>query len=136
MLKKMRPLVALVALVLVIGACGDDDESTGNGDNQQIATSARSFAFTPASWTVASGQDVTLTMTNTSDTEHEWVIMNAPIASEDEFTEEGVFWEVEAGAGETATDSFTPPAPGTYQVICGLEGHFTAGMVGELVVTG
>jgi plastocyanin len=137
MIRKMRPLVALAAVVLMLGACGDDStDTTANANNQQIAASARSFAYTPASWTVAAGQDVTLTLTNTSDTEHEWVIMKAPITAEADFTEEGVFWEVEAGAGETVTDSFTPPEPGTYQIICGLEGHFTAGMLGELVVTG
>jgi len=135
MMKRTRLLIALVAVVMLIAACGDDDDAAAD-TNQQIATSARSFAFTPASWTVASGSDVTLTMTNTSDTDHEWVIMKAPIASEDEFTEEGVYWEVEALAGATASDSFTPPAPGTYQILCGLEGHFTAGMVGELIVTG
>lgn len=133
-MKTTRLFVAFMAVALLVAACGDDDAAAD--DNQQIAASASSFAFTPASWTVASGTDVTLTMTNTSDTEHEWVIMKAPIASEDEFTEEGVFWEVEAGAGDTVTESFTPPAAGTYQVICGIGGHFTAGMVGELVVTG
>lgn len=138
MMRKTRLLIALTAVVLVLGACGDDDstDTTANANSQQIAASARSFAFTPASWTVASGTDVTLTVTNTSDTEHEWVIMKAPIASEGEFTEEGVYWEVEAQAGATNSGTFTPPAPGTYQVICGLEGHFAAGMVGELVVTG
>jgi len=136
MLKRMTPVVAIMALMLVISACGDDTtETTANPNNQQLTASARSFAYTPADWTVSAGKDVTLTLTNTSDTEHEWVIMKTPIEAEADFTEEAVFWEVEAGAGETVTASFTPPAAGTYQIICGLEGHFTAGMKGQLTVT-
>jgi plastocyanin len=136
MLKRMTPVVAFMALMLMLSACGDDSSTTtANPNAQAISASARSFAYDPASWTVSSGEDVTISLTNTSDTEHEWVIMKAPIASEDEFTEDGVYWEIEAQAGETNSGTFTPPEPGTYQIICGLEGHFTAGMVGELVVT-
>ncbi len=136
MLKRMTPVVAIMMLMLMISACGDDSSgTTANPNNQQISASARSFAYTPDSWTVSAGSDVTISLTNTSDTEHEWVIMKTPISTEDEFTEEAVYWELEAQAGETNSDTFTPPAPGTYQIICGLEGHFTAGMVGELVVT-
>jgi uncharacterized cupredoxin-like copper-binding protein len=40
--------------------------------------------------------------------------------------------EVEAGATKTLT--FTAPDAGTYQVICAIEGHFDAGMEGELTV--
>jgi plastocyanin len=109
-MKKTRPLAALIAVVLLVGACGDD--STAVDDNQQIAATARSFAYTPASWTVAAGTDVTLTLTNTSDTDHEWVILKTPVSTEDEFTEDDVYWEIEAGAGETKSESFTPPPPG------------------------
>jgi len=133
-MKKVRLLAILVVPLLALGGCGDD--STANDNNQQISATSQSFAFTPDSWTVASGQDVTLSLTNTSDIEHEWVILKTPIDSEGQFAEDNVYWEVEAGAGETVSESFTPPEPGTYQVICGLSGHFTAGMVGTLTVTG
>jgi len=43
---------------------------------------------------------------------------------------------MEATAGAVATETFTAPAAGTYQIICALEGHFDSGMEGELVVTG
>lgn len=135
MAKRTRLLIALMAMVLVVAACGGDDDAAPS-DTQQIASNASSFKFDPATWTVAAGQDVTLTLTNASDAEHEWVIMKAPIASEADFTEDGVYWEMEAEPGESKSDTFTPPAPGTYQIVCAIDGHFTAGMVGELVVTG
>ena len=132
---KKAMLVATVVAVLAIPACGDDDAGNG-GDGTDIAATATNFAFSPDLWTVAAGDEVTLTLTNSADEEHEWVIMTTPIASEAEFTEDAVYWEMEAGAGEVASDTFTAPAAGTYQIICALEGHFDSGMTGELVVTG
>ncbi|HLE39591.1 MAG TPA: plastocyanin/azurin family copper-binding protein [Acidimicrobiia bacterium] len=125
--------VVFAALALIVAACGDDD---AGGEGAQIAATATNFAFSPDLWTVATGEEVTLTLTNAADEDHEWVIMNSPITSEAEFAEDLVFWEMEAGPGAVATDTFTAPAAGTYQVICALEGHFDSGMEAELVVTG
>ena len=130
-----KRLVTLIGLVAILtAACGDDDAGTSDGTT--LAATAVNFSFTPDLWTVAAGEEVTLTLTNAADQRHEWVIMRAPITSEDEFTQEGVLWEMESQAGEIVTDTFTAPEAGTYQVICGLEGHFNSGMVGELIVTG
>ena len=136
---KRLMMMSLVALAIVAVACGDDDAATttaAGGDTTQIAATAMNFSFTPDLWTVGAGDEVTLTLTNAADEDHEWVIMRAPIAAETEFTEEGVLWEMETTAGEVKSETFTAPAAGTYQIICGLEGHFDAGMFGELVVTG
>ncbi|MET0880054.1 MAG: cupredoxin domain-containing protein, partial [Acidimicrobiales bacterium] len=84
-------------------------------------------------WTVPAGE-FELEFTNDGSTDHEWVIMTEPITSEAEFTEEGVLDEVETGAGETVTATFTVDDAGEYQIICGLEGHFDAGMEGTLTV--
>ena len=132
---KHRLILSIALVALLTAACGDDDTGDG-GDGTAIAASATNFAFDPDLWTVAAGEAVTLTLTNAADEAHEWVIMNAPIASEAEFAEDAVYWEMEAEAGDVATDTFTAPAAGTYQIICALEGHFDSGMVGELVVTG
>jgi len=130
--------MSLVVLALVAVACGDDDDATDTtaAGGTQLTATATNFAFSPDLWTVAAGEEVSLTLTNGADEDHEWVIMNAPIASEAEFTEAGVYWEMEATAGAVATDTFTAPAAGTYQILCALEGHFDSGMEGELVVTG
>lgn len=125
-------ILSLATLSLVMLACGDDDADT-SGD---IAAVTQDFSFTPTNWTVAAGQEVTLTLTNSGSQVHEWVIMSAPITSGADFTEDAVIWEMEAAAGSVATDTFTAPAAGTYQIICAIEGHFDSGMEGELVVTG
>jgi plastocyanin len=131
-----RLALGLVVLAVLMAACGDDDAGNGDDDGTAIAATATNFAFSPDLWTVGAGEEVTLTLTNSADQTHEWVLMSAPIASEADFTEDAVIWEMEAEAGDVATDTFTAPAAGTYQIICALEGHFDSGMHGELVVTG
>jgi len=129
---RTAPLLG-AALLLVVGAgCGDDDGGGDDGDNAIEAT-ASEFQFEPNEWSVDAGT-FTLDFTNDGTTDHEWVIMSEEIGSEDEFAEDKVLDEVEAGAGDTVSQEFTVDDPGTYQVICGLEGHFDAGMEGTLTV--
>jgi uncharacterized cupredoxin-like copper-binding protein len=134
-------LLAAVALggALVFAGCGDDDDETGGtaGTGSQIEATASEFTFTPASWTVPAGQEVTISFDNEGQVEHEWVIIDKgeDIASEAEFTEDKVLFEVEAiDPGANSEETFTVDEPGTYQVICALPGHFNAGMKGALTV--
>ena len=125
---------AFVGLGLVLAtACG--------GDAQEPAATAleaevSDFQFEPSEWTAAADTDVTMSVTNAGETDHEWVIIKSgqEIEAEDEFTEELVEFEVEAvPPGETGEGTFNLPA-GTHQIICALEGHFSAGMEGELTL--
>jgi plastocyanin len=124
-------LVAVAALALV--ACGDDDEEPSTS----IDATASEFQFEPASWTVPVGQEFTIAFENDGSVEHEWAVIKRgdDIASEDEFAEDKVLFEVEAiPPGESATERFTIDEAGTYQVICAIDGHFDAGMEGTLSV--
>lgn len=133
-------LFAALALggALVVG-CGDDDDETGEttGTGTRIEATASEFAFAPASWTVPAGDEVTITFNNDGQAEHEWVIIKKgeDIASEADFAEDKVLFEVEAvDPGASDEETFTVDEPGTYQVICALSGHFSAGMKGTLTV--
>jgi uncharacterized cupredoxin-like copper-binding protein len=126
--------LAGAALVLgsLVAACGGP--RTAN-----LTVVLTDFAFTPADVTVTAGQDVNLTLTNNGSVDHEWVLMEAgyqvtvPFSDDDE---PHVYWEAEAGAGETKSFTFTAPSePGDYQIVCGIPGHIEAGMVGTLTVT-
>jgi len=139
MTKKYRVIALAAAALLLFGACGDDDGGDGgNGGANTLAVEADSFQFTPSSWSIPGNTDITITLTNASNVDdHEWAVLNegVTISSEAEFAEELVLTEIEAvppGESETAVLSF---APGTYQVICALEGHFDSGMTGTLTVT-
>jgi uncharacterized cupredoxin-like copper-binding protein len=125
---RTRLLISMAVTALLIAACG------GGGDS--ISADAQEFEFSPTSWTVDEGAEVTLTLTNNGTEEHEWVILSEEITSEDQFSEDLVIWEMEADPGVSAKDTFTAPAAGTYQVICALDGHFSSGMEGTLTVEG
>lgn len=140
-----RTTAAVLAaiVVLLLSACGDDDAATDDGGGAEGSTSieaaAAEYAFSPDSWTVPAGEEFTIELSNEGSIQHEWAVLKAgeEIASEDEFTEDKVLFEVEAiPAGESTTESFTIDDAGTHQVICAIEGHFDAGMEGTLEVTG
>lgn len=127
--KNMRWVVGLT-IVSLLGACGGDSDDASTS----LDVSAAEFEFSPSSYVIPAGTEVPLTFTNDGALLHEWVIMTTPIAEESEFTEDLVLWEEEAEAGETKEVTIPPLDAGTYQIICAIEGHFAAGMEGELVV--
>jgi plastocyanin len=126
---KVLVVAAAGAVALLAVGCGDDGDEGSGG----LEATATEFEFEPNDWTVSAGE-FELEFINDGSVDHEWVIMNEPIASEEEFTEEGVLDEVETGPGETVTATFTVDEAGEYQILCGLEGHFDAGMEGTLTV--
>ncbi len=134
----------LLAVALALAACGDsggdgnggDGNGGDGGDGTQIAVIATDFVFTPATYTVGTGSEVTVTLTNEGALEHNWVLLAEPIRSEDELDEGSYLAEATALAGDSGTVTFTAPAAGDYQVICDIPGHFAAGMEADLAVTG
>jgi uncharacterized cupredoxin-like copper-binding protein len=103
------------------------------------------FSYIPSTITVTAGEPVTLLIENTGQIEHDFVIDPIDVSS---VSVEG------SGVGEhhmsgghmeydlhvstlpqgTSELSFTPNVPGTYKIFCSVDGHETAGMIGELVV--
>lgn len=82
-------------------------------------------AFSPATFSAMTGQNVTLTFTN-SDTlptgRHDLVIDNVTATDV-------------IGQGESMTVTFVAPAPGTYTFYCSVPGHRANGMEGTFTVT-
>ncbi|MBA2337862.1 MAG: cupredoxin domain-containing protein [Acidimicrobiia bacterium] len=144
-------LGALLFALAVIGACGGDDggapAATSNGEAgepAEITVGMTEFAFDPATVSVATGAEITVTVENQGTVEHDWVVLDQgrEIAAEADLPEdtaevnqEWAVASVHTEPGEAATTSFTAPAAGTYQIICLIPGHFSAGMEGELTVT-
>jgi Cu+-exporting ATPase len=84
---------------------------------------ARDVRFDPADLTVPAGRFVVLRFTNDDPVFHDWMVEDLA--------------NVDAGArpGQTQRLRFVLDRPGTYRIICSVEGHAEAGMVGTLVVT-
>jgi len=131
MVRKFALLSILTLSVLILVACGAKGP-------QKISATMTDFKYDPTSWTVSAGKEVELTLKNNGTVDHEWVIIKKgmevtlPFNDDDE---EKVFWEMEAGPGETKTETFTAPSdPGTYTIVCGTPGHLEQGMAGTLTV--
>ena len=124
--------LALV-FVFLLAACGG-----GSGPSRTINVEFTEFHFTPDAFTIPAGQEITINATNNGAVVHEFVIMKLGESVGEDFGDEdegNIFWEVEAEAGKKVSETFTAPTePGEYQVVCGTEGHYVAGMVGKLTV--
>jgi len=126
-------LVIFSVFVLVLTACGG-----GSKISKTINVEFTDFHYTPDTFTVPAGEDVTLNAKNNGAVVHEFVIMKFGTTVGEDFGDEdtgNIYWELEVEPGESKIVTFTVPTePGEYQVVCGTQGHYVAGMVGKLIV--
>ncbi len=131
-MKKIRFVVVLLLLSLALTACG------GSRPVTNFTVDMIEFTFTPSEVVVPAGQEITITANNNGAVVHEFVIMKLGETVGEDFgdeDEDNIYWEVEVDPAGSKTVTFTAPSePGTYQVVCGTEGHYIAGMVGSLTV--
>ncbi len=132
-MKKTTLLLVFVLLAsMLLTACG------GGAPSTNLKVDMTDFHYAPDKFIIPAGQEITLNIKNSGAVVHEFVIMKAGQTVGDDFgpeDEENIYWEVEVDPGASKTVTFTAPASaGDYQVICGTEGHFKAGMVGALTV--
>jgi uncharacterized cupredoxin-like copper-binding protein len=125
-------MVTLLGLSLILTACG------AGGPSTTIDVTMTDFQFTPNTFKIPAGQEITVNAVNNGAVEHEFVIFKLGTDAGEEFgpeDEENIYWEVEVLAGQSSTVTFTAPSePGEYYITCGTEGHLVAGMVGSLTV--
>lgn len=129
-----RLATILAAAILTLAACGG-----ASGPSTSIKVTMTDFAFTPNSFTVPAGQQISADLTNNGATTHSFVIMQAGHDVKTHFTDADkafIYWsQAEVPPGESVKASFTAPTePGEYQILCDIAGHFEAGMVGKLNV--
>jgi plastocyanin len=89
---------------------------------QRVEVVASDVGFQPADVTIEAGRFVVLEFTNEDPIFHDWEV-------------EGVA-NVDAGArpGQTQRIRFRLDEPGSYRIMCTVEGHAEAGMTGTLTV--
>jgi uncharacterized cupredoxin-like copper-binding protein len=127
-------LVALLfIMLLILSACGG-----GGGPSTTINVTMTDFMFTPDSFMVLAGKEITLNATNNGAVEHDFVILKLGANVGDKFDSEdapNVFLQAKVSPGESKSITFTAPAEaGDYYVTCGIPGHHEAGMNGKLTV--
>ena len=107
---------------LLVAGCGGDAASGGAaaGGGVPVALGAHNYAYSPTALTVAPGSTVTLSLTNTGDTTHN-------------FTASDLGVSLDAAAGTTQTVTFTAPQSGSFAFHC--KYHPTR-MMGTLTVNG
>ncbi|MCL4560021.1 MAG: cupredoxin domain-containing protein [Chloroflexi bacterium] len=135
MKKKLSILGVVLLLSLMLAACSGTSSSTNGSTTLSVTTT--DFKFTPSTWTVPAGKQITVNITNNGALGHTWTVMTKPITGSftsadqsDVYFTSGV---IQPSTSSTVT--FTAPSTaGTYQVICTQPGHFEQGMVGSLIV--
>lgn len=92
----------------------------------------------PPVWSVKAGADVLINMRNHGELNHNWAIVNQgtsiPIPFAEGQASELLYYQAGMVYGKNETTfTFIAPGPGTYQVICTVEGHYPS-MQGQLIV--
>ncbi len=126
------------AVFTVMFACLLLTSCKASGPSTAIDVTMTDFQFTPNTFTILAGREITVNAVNNGIVEHEFAILDFGADAGDEFDDEdkqNIYWDVKVPAGQSVTLTFTAPsAPGEYSVVCGIQGHLMAGMVGELTV--
>jgi uncharacterized cupredoxin-like copper-binding protein len=145
MRSKLLLVAALLALALVVAACGGgSDVGSGTEDDPRVleVTALDDLAYDPASIEVEAGETVRFVVTNSGAVDHEFVVgdMEMQATAEEQMTE-GMAGHGEAMAslamepGETAETVITFDEAGELFYACHIEGHYEGGMVGTITVT-
>ncbi|MDO8483458.1 MAG: cupredoxin domain-containing protein, partial [Candidatus Limnocylindrales bacterium] len=121
-----------------------DFVDAANWDTVKTVTIEMSeFAFAPKDITLEAGQPYILEVVNKGTVKHEFTAGDffrtvATRKAETAETEVKVpfFTEIEVFAGKKAELFLIPLIPGTYKLVCEIEGHLEAGMFGTITVTG
>lgn len=134
--KKTLRWSVLPLMAFILTACSGASSSK---PSTQINVTMTDFAYTPNTFTVPAGQQLTFSAVNNGAVSHSFVIMKLGHEVKTHFTsadQANVYWEQpEVAPGDSVQATLTAPSePGVYQVVCANPGHFEAGMIAKLVV--
>ncbi|MEO5975491.1 MAG: hypothetical protein ABIQ38_09880 [Ilumatobacteraceae bacterium] len=133
----LKSAVVSVALVAALGSCGSDSNDSADATSNDISGSVKEWVVKTDASTAKAGE-VVFTITNDGTIGHEFLIVKTDIASGDipldgdHFAEPTDGIEVideigEFAKGTTETLTVTLDA-GSYQLVCNLPDHYSAGM--------
>jgi uncharacterized cupredoxin-like copper-binding protein len=121
----------IIAINILLASCGVSPAPT-----TEINVTLTNFQFSPSSFTVPAGKEITLNANNSGAVIHNFMIMNPGKTAGPEFGDEdlpNVYWKLELPPGRDSSTTFTAPEePGDYEIVCSVPGHIQAGMLGKL----
>ena len=117
-------------LILQLTAC--------NHQPTIIDVTLSDYKYTPNTFTVPAGKEITLNLKNEGFVSHMFSIFKLGTDAGESFSQEDaekIYWKVDVLPNKSVTAKFIAPTePGEYYVTCGLGGHHEVGMVGTLIV--
>lgn len=136
-MKKLSIIPMLLLAFSLLVACSAMDGTNGPSTNLKIDMSE--FAFLPKDVSVPAGQQITLELKNSGSIEHDFIILKKGVVLQGKFDHEkqsdDVYFHAILASGKADTFTFMAPSePGKYDIVCGIAGHFQAGMTGTLTV--
>jgi uncharacterized cupredoxin-like copper-binding protein len=127
--------VWITAISIVLASCGGTPAPT-----TEIDLTVTDFQFSPNSFRVPAGKEITLNTSNSGAALHNLIIMSLGKKAGAEFGEEdlpNIYWKLEMPPGDNSSTTFTAPKePGDYEIVCSIPGHIQAGMHGNMRVVG
>ena len=141
---RMRLVSTLAAALLIATACGGSPGTAASGvaGDGTIVTTEKDFGIALEEASTPAGS-TTFDITNDGPSTHEFVVFKTDLA-EDALPVDGstvaeadldLVDEAEDIAPGVSTSLTVDLEPGSYVVICNVEGHYTAGMHAALTVT-
>jgi uncharacterized cupredoxin-like copper-binding protein len=133
MKKALFLIVQALGFSLILAACA------AAGPSKSVSVTITDFTFTPNTFTVPAGEPISFSASNNGAVLHDFIIMKLGYEVKEQFGDAdraNIYWQKEnIQPGDSVTDTFTAPGePGEYQIICGIAGHFQAGMAAKLIV--
>ena len=127
---KLRACILFLTLLFQVTACSNSANT--------LDVTLSDYRYTPDTFTVAAGREITLNVTNQGFVSHMFIIFKLGKDAGEKFGPEdkdNIYWQFEVLPGKSAIAKFIAPTePGNYYVTCGLGGHHEVGMVGTLKV--
>ncbi len=124
--------LGLIASVLLF-SCGN---SVPLSPDNTPSIEMTDFKFTPSSFSVYSGREINLKLSNNGEVEHEFILLKketkAILPFDRDKQADDILFVFKLGAGQKSQNKFMLPDPGNYQIICAIQGHMEAGMVASL----
>ena len=159
--KQWRSGILVVAVALIVVACGGGDDAATADSNRTITIELSDFEISPSNITAKVGDTVTIKMTNTGALHHHWM-MGREVDTDSGFagtfhqnfftddtspevtpmnanaTDMGIGFQIQRDPGLEATIRFTITADqvGEWEMACFVDdgAHYEAGMKGTFTV--